>query len=308
MNTERPRSGQSSPTKEEPHNSQIISLVEALTHAKNQIDSQGDRVKHLELALQKERKARETAEMRAHALSGSRRSSENHQENGAVEEAFDPPLDSLELPDQDLRNGHIDGTSDRDSLLSSKGSMETLKDASGTSQNTEEVDASTSRLQARLDLMVLEMNEMKNTMESYKRRAEDAEDGRKSLAEMVERIRAGNSAAHISAPKTVHTSSTSFDSTSSAAPKDPSVNKNDDNHGLWTSPKSEQPNGTAGAGNLQQELERTLSSVLQQQRAAPAGGGRMVQSAPYVSMVGVVLIGVGLMTWLNRWQPGGGER
>ena len=53
------------------------------------------------------------------------------------------------------------------------------------------------------------------------------------------------------------------------------------------------------------DLERTVSSVLQQQQQAQGQRGSVaMQSAPYASMVGVVLIGVGLMTWLNGWQRG----
>ena len=74
--TEKPTLGMSSPTKNE-SSSQILSLVEALTSAKKEIDSQGDRVKQLEDLLRQERKARESAEERARRL-------ENHQSIHAV--------------------------------------------------------------------------------------------------------------------------------------------------------------------------------------------------------------------------------
>jgi hypothetical protein len=48
-------------------------------------------------------------------------------------------------------------------------------------------------------------------------------------------------------------------------------------------------------------LERAMATVM---RDSHAQGDLTAQSAPYVSMLGVVLIGVGLMAYLNSWQKG----
>lgn len=288
-----------------------MSLLEALKSAKNEIDSQGDRVKYLEVALARERKAREHAERHAHSLSGGHFPRQNHETNGAVEEeAFEPPLDSMELMEQELTNGHREQDEDeQDESLRRSASMATIKNTEDMHRDTAEIDASTSRLQARVDLMVKEMDDMKQVMESYKRRAEEAEEGRKSLAEMVENLRAG---------RVANSAASSLTDSGFTFPGDSEPNglldfsklprSGDGDHSLISSQSHRpQPNGSAAIGNMHRELEKTVSSVLQQhqrQWGGPGESGRMVQSAPYVSMVGVVLIGVGIMTWLNGWQPG----
>lgn len=288
-----------------------MSLLEALKSAKNEIDSQGNRVKYLEIALARERKAREQAERHVQSMSGSQFSRQDHEPNGAVEEeAFEAPLDSMELMEQKLTNGQQDQSEDeQEDSLRRSASMATIKNTEDMHENTEEIDASTSRLQARVDLMVKEMDEMKQAMESYKRRAEDAEEGRRSLAEMVENLRAGRGA-NISAPFLADNDSTILGDRESNGPLilANSPRSGEDNRSLIpTQSHRPQPNGGVAVGNMHRELEKTVSSVLQQhqrQWVGPGERGRMVQSAPYVSMVGVVLIGVGIMTWLNGWQPG----
>ena len=309
VDTEKPRSNLGSPTKIEPQNGQIVSLLETLKSVKQESVSQGDRIKHLELALKRERRARESAERRARAFSDARHASALDQDGKVEEGAFDPPLDSIELLDNGLPNGHVEDDEENDDFLKSSASMETLRESDLAHQGTKDIDASASRLQARLDLMVQEMDEMKKAMESYKRRAEDAEEGRQSLAEMVENIRAGRdfqklNDSHSEDTTLIGSDISGGDSSSSARGRSSITNSN---HGLWTSSnKRQMPNGNVSPGDMQRELERTLSNVLQQQR--PSEHGRIAQSAPYVSMVGVVLIGVGIMTWLNGWQPAGDSR
>ena len=303
--TERPKSELNSPTKEIP-SGQIVSLLEALKSAKQEIDSQGSRVKHLEVALARERKARELAERRARTLSGSQN---DHEPNGATEEeAFEPPLDTLELIEKDLPNGHPEDDQESEQIPRSI-STATLKNEEEIHQGTVDIDTSTSRLQARIDLMVKEMDDLKMLIESYKHRAEDAEEGQRGLAEMVENIRAGRD------PKSVRPTSNGDDSTrlsngdvnGAADSKAPAHSRKVDRSTSSSLLHPQLPNGTASIEDMHQELEKTVSNVLQQQRqwGGTVEGGRMVQSAPYVSMVGIVLIGVGIMTWLNAWQPGG---
>ena len=288
----------------------MVSLLEALKSAKHEIDSQGDRVKYLETALACERRARENAERRAQSLAGGRFLENDHERNGVVEEeAFEPPLDSVELMEQELPNGTKSGHGEDDKdLLSRSASMATIKNAD-MHPGPKDIDASTSRLQARLDLMVKEMDEMKQVMESYKQRAEDAEEGRKSLAEMVENLRAGRSANSVL--PAVNDDDTTLLATD--VPAGDFVTKHasypaDRDRSNTVLPHKPHLNGHAVPGDMHRELEKTVSNVLQQHQQrhwGTDGGGRMVQSAPYVSMVGVVLIGVGIMTWLNGWQPGG---
>ena len=307
VDTEKPKSGLSSPTKEIP-SGQIVSLLEALKSAKQEIDSQGNRVKHLELALARERKARELAERRARTLSGTQ---DDHRPNGVVEgEPFEPPLDTVELIEHELPNGHAEDKEESQSLLRSP-STATLKGAEDVLSDTVDIDTSTSRLQARLDLMVKEMDDLKMLMESYRQRAEDAEEGKRSLSEMVERIRAGRDFKS-ALPATDHKESTppgNGDADDTVGLKIPANTTGRDRSSSPSHLRDQLPNGTAAIKDMHRELEKTVSNVLQQQQQRHWGsageGRRMVESAPYVSMVGVVLIGVGIMTWLNGWQPGG---
>ena len=309
--TEKPRSPLHSPTRTDPPSGQIVSLLEALKSARQEIDSQGDRVKYLESALARERKAREHAERHAESLSEGRILRQSHETNGAAnEELFESPLDSVELMDQDSPScGRLQDKEGDNRGLSRSISTATLKGSPNMHQDTEEVDASTSRLQARVDLMVKEMDEMKQIMESYKRRAEDAEEGRRSLAQMVENIRAGRGANDTPTMFGKDSVVPSSGISDSALDFSKLQSSGDNDRGLVTTQAHRpHPNGNAAIGDIQREFQNTVSNVLQQhQRSwnAPGESGRMVQSAPYLSMVGVVIIGVSIMTYLNGWQPGG---
>lgn len=314
-NAEKPTSALNSPIKPEPPSSQILSLVEALTTAKREIDSQGDRVKHLEVLLKRERKARETAEERARRLLEGRPVQQGgSQEHGVVEEqSFERPIESPEKAKRHLTNG-CEPNHQENSLSQEHSSPRTpdpmIKIAEELHSDTESVDASTSRLQERLDLMVREMDEMRNVMESYKRRAEGAEQAQKGLVELVEKIRADNSTgSEVGSTSVTTSSSNKVSPPSSTILTSPSHSNSSDRTSLDSSPSaamlqqrliSDAVSTDPATENIG-ELQRTLSTAFQAQRWGGGSGEVAMQSAPYVSMVGVVLIGVGIMTWLNGW-------
>ena len=285
--------------------------MEALKIKTHELDSKVDYIKSLEVDLAREKRAREDAERRALKLSGGLQA-QDHEANGlAKEQEFEPPLDSIELMDHRLPHGGY-GQNGKEDSLSRTSSMSTITDNNGPIHLTEEDESLAERLQAQLDLRNREMNEMKILMESYRQKADEAEEGRRSLAQMVEDIRAGRD------PKGTIQSSAGQDSIlHDAADKQtdrepqPLEAGATPQNALSTQPSPHQQNGNAALGAIHRELEKTVSTVLQQQQQHPqawvttAESSRMVQSAPYVSMVGVVLIGVGIMTWLNGWQPGG---
>ena len=287
--------------------------MEALKIKTHELDSKVDYIKSLEVDLAREKRARENAERRASRLSGVPLHPDVNEDDGAVEEAaFDPPSDNVELMNHTMPNGHIQGKSDDDSL-SRSASMSTIRNLEDTAQPLEDPSSIVSCLQAQLDLRNKEMTEMKLLMESYRQKAEEAEEGRKSLAEMVENIRAGrdpNSTVPVS--KGDESALISDNDGNHADCLAEATNSRELDRKSSSSPSSpRQRSGSAALGNIQQEIEKTMSNVLQQHQrewADPSERGRMVQSAPYVSMVGVVLIGVGIMTWLNGWQPGGGDK
>ena len=293
----------------EPQNGQIVLLLQELKSAREEIDSQGDRMKYLENALKRERKARELAERRAGALAGER---SGPQVNGEYdEEASEPPLDSLELIEHGFSNGHLDGLEDHDStLLNTSPSMETLKDNDSILRDTGFVEASAASVEDRYELLKQEFDQMQVVMESYKRRADEAEESQRKFAELVEKLRHGRNGTSVASDSITDDTLVDGSTEDTGTFKDPAKYQNDSSHGLWSPQKQKKmPNGSIpSVTKFQQELQRTVSNALQHQHASPDGGGRVLQSAPYVSMVGVVLIGVGLMTWLNGWQPGGGAK
>ena len=306
--TEQPQSGGNvSPVKPEP-SSQILSLVEALTSAKREIDSQGDRVKHLEDLLKQERKARETAEERTRRLLEARSRGVDAESGTVEEEAFNPPAESTSGAVSSQPNGYE--ADDESHYRDSKSPKSKSRSGSPKGQNvedwqcdTKDIDASTSRLQERLDIMVRDMDEMKQQMESYRLRAEIAEDEKIGLAEMVERIRRGEvdpSAADVesSRKRNIEMSTQTEQST------------NVINDGLTSSVKAgsfatkylSHQNGkaTEPISTLQHfNLNETMATALTR---SDHRNDKLTTSAPYASMLGVVLIGVGIMTYLNGWQ------
>lgn len=283
--------------------------MEALKIKTHELDSKVDYIKSLEVDLAREKQRREIAERK---LSGDPHDRLDHERNGTLEEdAFEPPLNSMEVMEHAMPNGYVPENGD-EKALSRSASSSTIRNHETSARSTENASSLAARLQAQLDLRNREMNEMKRLMESYRQRTEEAEEGRRSLAEMVENIRAGRDKNAI--PAMNDNDPTHFDSQAngSSIMSAKSTHSRDlDGHPSSSQLAHRQPNGSAAMGNLHSKIEKTVSNVLQQHQrewggpAGGGGGGRMVQSAPYVSMVGVVLIGVGIMTWLNGWQPGG---
>ena len=317
----------SSPPKPGVQDSQILHLLDALKTAKQELSSQGDRMRYLETALRSERKARETAERRAKALCGDQ-SADFVDANSEIDESFEPPLDSLELVDQDLANGHSDSThTDRSySKLNPSPSTETLKDHSLPADDSVEPAS----VQARYELLRLEFDQMKIQMEVYKRKADEAEVSKRRFMDLVESKRLSQSRndsifAQLSGPSSVASndssrlgSDTATDDTELTG--DSALNHADElsTGGKPSGKQLEQdrlqqlPNGSATKGSkLSHELETSLSKVFKAQNMVKASDvdGRWAQSGPYISMVGVVLIGVGIMTYLNGWPaPSGGGK
>ncbi|RMZ81244.1 hypothetical protein DV737_g2543, partial [Chaetothyriales sp. CBS 132003] len=158
--------------KTSPNNSQMLQLIDALSVAKKELDSQATRVKQLEDMLKEERSARAHAEERARCL-------------------------------------------EHASVARPVGQVEQAVDASSASPADEHDTAQ------RLDATLADMQRMKAEVDGWKRRADAAE----------------------------------------------------------------------------VPLEHVVTTVLRKDE-----NGEVLVSAPYVSMLGVVLIGVGLMAYLNSWQ------
>lgn len=281
-NTERPRSVSNvSPVKQEP-TSQIITLVEALASAKKEIDVQGARLRDLEELLQKERHAREVAEEVAKRLELQNEANTNgeHKVNGegsVIEEAFEPPVEVA--GSQEERVVEADPKPVVDPAV---------------------ISVSSTLLEKKLETMLEEMQGLRDEMESFKRRAEIAETerdaDRKSLAEMVEKIRSEESARRSSSTERARSPSTTEH-------KSLPVNKATDAFkAAINSTKQGLSNGSAAvSSDSHQDNGQPAVGTL----ARPPGSRDVVRydTTPYASMLGVVLIGMGLMAYLNGWQP-----
>ncbi|KAJ5590959.1 hypothetical protein N7450_004931 [Penicillium hetheringtonii] len=267
--------------------SQILSLIEALSTAKREIDTQGTRIKELEDLLRQEKTARESAEDRAKQLEIS----------ASTEEKQPKPENNLDQASED-----------ETLVKQEQHSVEDAKGPTGTVLQSEtpfiseekEVESSaaahTEQLQRRLDTMAEEMEEMRKQMASFKQRAETAEDEtvqtRKSLADMIETLRQERAdkaaAAAISEEKKAD-----------GASDEPAKGGSD-----HASPAE---NGVAKAGTSVQNFE-SESSKHEEADDTSATATKLQkrqyleEASPYASIFGVVLFGVGLMAYLNGWQ------
>jgi hypothetical protein len=285
-NTERPRSvPNASPVRQEP-TSQILSLVEALASAKKEIDIQSARMKDLEEMLQKERQARELAEEATKRLellqsepktNGHVKSSD---EGSIVEEAFEPPAEVVE------KNGEESSEhKTRDNGVDSKA-----------------VSESTLLLEKRLEAMLGDMQELRNQMEAFKQRAETAESerdaDRKTLAEMVEKIRSEESARRSSSTERAR-SPAGGDLTTQHL-----LNGKHDSLNMNLGPLLQKVGLTNGTTvGFTEETELGGSAVGALSKPPASHPPLLYNTTPYASMLGVVLIGMGVMAYLNGWQP-----
>ena len=263
--TTKPSSPTVSPSKSDNAAAEHFAILEMV---KKDLDSQRARVKELEDMLQEEKSARLKAEERAHRIEQGL----SPKVVGSVEEEQPQPDLSPETEDTAMK--------------------ETADDVLPAS------DTSESELQQRLDNMVLEMQKMKTDMEQYQQRAEtaeaDATKTRESLAQMIERLRQENEAEASSAVASASTVKASRSrSIENVTPSEDSGT---------TGKKGGRPtaNGHVTTPKVPTPLEHAVATVLRQ--SSSGNGGALAQSAPYVSMLGVVLIGVGLMAYLNSWQ------
>ena len=260
-----------------PHSSQILTLVEALSSAKKELESQAARVKHLEDLLQQERSARESAEERARRLE-SNASARPVSED--VELAETPNADSAEVPQPPRPWSEVNGTTHTPAAdVAAPSSDDTLQD--------------------QLDAMVSQMAEMKKDLEQYHKRAEvaenDASTTRTSLAEMVSRLRKENAAAADQAEKELDCVLKGTDGAVS-----PDTTTSTSSTSTLSKPGPYASNGHVRTpSRLPEQLERALANVLRDSNGNP---DMLAQTAPYASMLGVVLLGVGLMAYLNSWQ------
>lgn len=281
--TERPRSVPNvSPIRQE-SSSQIISLIEALASAKKEIDTQGARMRDLEEMLLKERQAREQAEELAKRLEQQAEAKVNGhiqtEEVPIIEKTLDPSVETVVEEDapKSQPNGKV--------------------------VDPNAISESTLLLEKRLETMLDDMQVMKEQMDSFKLRAETAESerdaDRKTLSEMVQKIRA-DEASRLSA-----STESALSSPETIASDEVLNGKHEEPNALGQMlPKSILTNGHTVSAGENPELNRAAVSTL----SRPPGDPLIYHTTPYASMIGVVILGMGLMAYLNGWQPPKVER
>ncbi|KAK4168781.1 vacuolar protein sorting-associated protein 64 [Cladorrhinum sp. PSN259] len=289
--TERPKATSTSPIRPDNNSlQQILQLTEQLNSAKKALDDNSERVRDLEEKLNKEREARLQAEEMMQKMEESHSTKANGSAvaplvNGhsELENAFDPPAEqAASEPEQDV-----------------------FEDAP-LSPQPDKAESLAAEFQSRIDSVTQEMNNLRQQLEAFRLRAEKAEaerdSDRKTLAEMVAQIRQRDEEERKRAAERQSRSR-------SKGRRRPSP-------GTTTSEKSAPAvNGKAidpcaqndGAAD---EVE-SIPTLSRASTAKPAAGALALQgqdpklsnTLPYASMIGVVLIGMGLMAYLNGWQP-----
>lgn len=282
--TEKPKLPGTSPSSSR-ESSQILSLVEALSSAKKELDSQGARVKELEDLLHKERAARESAEERAQGLETRDPTRDAVSE---VDAAFEPPSEEREAAEPLDEATPVTTNKEKSSLSSAAADVDSS------------VDDSARHMQLRLDTMATEMEKMRVEVERHKesaRRARaDAAESRKSLAEMVENIRRDRDkiSSDTAEPED---NKTALDTTTPVG--DPGMHDNDET-AETRSRNFVDPTGQDPGPTHTKRLDCVIGPLTKQRYR----NQMLEQSTPYASMLGIVLLGVGIMTYLNGWQRG----
>ncbi|KAI1379952.1 hypothetical protein F4677DRAFT_408107 [Hypoxylon crocopeplum] len=287
--TERPKQSNQnvSPIRQDGNASQILQLAEELKHAKQEIASQSSRMRDLEETLQKERQARELAEELARRLEEAAAIKINgvpvksDAQETALEAAFEPPIDEVSSP-------AVDNATSEDSKASPQ---------------TEAIEASATQLHAQIESMVLEMRDLRQQLEAFKQRAETAESerdtDRKSLAEMALQIRRDTEAREAAAREKALSDSRVMENSGN-----PSTASKD----LSTRSRTPSPGSSQGRSKLSEVLDPPTLSRANTITPHSAASGllsrdqALANSIPYASMIGVVLIGMGLMAYINGWE------
>ncbi|EEY16120.1 conserved hypothetical protein [Verticillium alfalfae VaMs.102] len=295
--TERPKSHPTNSSPVRPDNmSQIIQLTEALNNAKKEIDTQTTRMKDLEEMLQREREARELAEDLARRLEDTAITKEangvsNEGGSDLLEEAFEPPREGAEPVDVDMPDADAVADADADDQ-----SDVNQPDAAP----VDKVEEVTVQLQTKIDSMMSDMNDLKQQMEAWKQRCEKAEaerdTDRQTLAEMVVKLRKEEEARQAAELAKSRSPSKGRGRSSSRASREQSEGPLEQANGVSKS-HVEDPTDRPTLSRANTITPLTASTgALMHKRA-------LVDGVPYTSMLGVVLIGVGLMAYINGWQP-----
>lgn len=293
-----------SPIRQE-NTSQIIQLTDALNSAKRDIDTQTNRMKELESLLREERERREQAEGLAKRL----------EETSAATTLVNGTADAAAtLPKSDVDNDTDSAT--RDAAVEEPAAAKVDSAAAATEAT----------LQAHIDMMEDQVKGLRSQVEEWKQRAEAAEAerdaDRKTLAEMVTQLReeqAQRAAAEAQRQSRSRSRKRSASKSALTQADHPTLPSQDDEQA--DAEKRSVPNHVDGAATAATSTSATAAAAAAgtasdgQDVKAPSwpvppgstttslsAGHRAVQvqgGMPYASALGVVLLGMGLMAYLN---------
>ena len=292
--TERPKLSSTSPVRQDNTNlNQILQLTEALNNAKKDLDNHTARVRDLEDMLVKEREARLLAEDMMQKMEESSHSKANG------------------IADAPLTNGH----SELDKAFDPPNEQQPPSEPSpaepeSASPQPDKAEMLAAAYQARLDSMAAEMSTLREQLEAFRLRAEKAEAerdaDRRTLAEMVLQIRKRDE------EEKRREAERRSRSSSQGRRRAPGQGKHLDSPAKGMNGSAKHP--AAPSDKLEDEgLELAATRSRSNTVKPPAGGalalqgqqqdGTLIHTLPYASMIGVVILGMGLMAYLNGWQP-----
>jgi hypothetical protein len=295
--TERAKPATTSPIRQDNNLNQILLLTEALNNAKKELDSHTTRVRDLEDMLSKEREARLLAEDMMQKMEDSSHpkmngSAEAPLVNGhsELDSAFDPPAEQPLNPDVEMS--------------ASSPEVEIAP------PQPDKAEALAAAFQARLETMASEMNGLREQLEAFRLRAEKAESerdaDRKTLAEMVLQIRQRDEEENRRAAERKSRSP------SKGRRRSPSQDRNQEKLSPMMNGSATGPPAAESDGSTEEDVS-DVPTPSRANTAKPAAGAlavqgqpqdaALIQTLPYASMIGVVLFGMGLMAYLNGWQP-----
>ncbi|KAI0101360.1 hypothetical protein GGR51DRAFT_334626 [Nemania sp. FL0031] len=286
-----------SPIRHEGNGSQILQLTQALDNAKKEIESQTSRVRDLEEMLHQERRARELAEELARRLEKSLEEAassvvvspptEPETEETSLDATFEPPGDATNATELiDTPMPEADKTTPPDAKI---------LEASATHLQA-------TQLHAQIESLMLEMKDLRQELDIFKQRAERAESERDSqrrtLAEMALQIRQDAEAKELAKKDTASeiTEDRDADDEGEFPVSSEAVSK---------LPTSSRQSRRISGGSLDHPI-LSESATITPITASPGAllpNQTFANSIPYASMIGVVLIGMGLMAYINGWQP-----
>ncbi|UKZ56775.1 hypothetical protein TrVGV298_010616 [Trichoderma virens] len=283
---ERPKSdsANSSPIRQE-NLSQIIQLTEALNNAKRDIDTQTARMRELEMMLQKEREARELAEELARRLE---ESANNTQVNG---------VESHEEPGEAQKSTQVVDDADETRTV--------LPEAEEVSQADKVAQETAAALQSRIDTMDEQMRELRMQMEEWRSRCEAAEterdSGRKTLEEMVIQLREEETK-RVAAEERRRSRSRTLRNERDGEAQDVVASATPEVAKLALKQERSLTNSSQDSADAPTLSRANTITPQTSPRGGPLNSQHLRAGIPYASMIGVVLLGMGLMAYMNGWQ------